>query len=62
MFAGGATGPDARGRGLERWTVDPARRTIAVTTLDPAPQEFPRPDERRFGQPYRYLWTMALPD
>jgi carotenoid cleavage dioxygenase len=61
MFDEGATGPDARCRGLERWTVDPARRAVAVRTLDASPQEFPRPDERRFGQPYRYVWTMALP-
>ena len=26
-----------------------------------APQEFPRPDERRTGKPYRYAYTMALP-
>ncbi|WP_370385522.1 carotenoid oxygenase family protein [Novosphingobium sp. EMRT-2] len=25
------------------------------------PQEFPRPDERRFGQPYRYAYAMAVP-
>jgi carotenoid cleavage dioxygenase len=61
MFDKNATGPDALSRGLERWTVDPARRTVAVRTLDPSPQEFPRFDERRFGQPYRYLWSMALP-
>ena len=28
--------------------------------IDPTPQEFPRPDERRFGLPYRYAYTMAL--
>jgi carotenoid cleavage dioxygenase len=28
--------------------------------LDSTPQEFPRPDERRFGLPYRYAYTMAL--
>lgn len=61
MFDDGAPGPDSRCRGLERWTVDPARRKVTVRTLDAAPQDFPRPDERRFGQPYRYLWTMALP-
>ena len=30
-------------------------------TLDSAGQEFPRPDERFFTQPYRYLWSMGLP-
>jgi len=61
MFDDAAAGPDARSRGLERWTIDPATRAVAVATLDAAAQEFPRPDERFFGQPYRYAWTMALP-
>lgn len=62
MFAGTPGGPDARSRGLERWTVDPAARSVAVRTIDPAPQEFPRVDERRFGQPYRCAYAMALGD
>lgn len=62
MFGDGATGPDARSRGLERWTIDPVRKSVEVTTLDPAPQEFPRTDERFFGQPHRYIWTMATPE
>lgn len=62
MFADSTQGPDARARGLERWTIDPETRSISVRTLDASPQEFPRPDERRFGQPYRYAYTMALPD
>ena len=62
MFDGGMKGPNGRNLGLERWTVDPAARTVARRTLDPAPQEFPRPDERFFAKPYRYAWSMALPD
>ena len=62
MFDGASGGPDARSRGLERWTVDAATRSVAVRTLDPSPQDFPRPDERRFGQPYRYLYSLALPE
>ena len=62
MFAEAHGGPDARSRGLERWTIDPATRAIIVRTIDAAPQEFPRPDERFFGQPYRYAYTMALPE
>jgi carotenoid cleavage dioxygenase len=54
-------GPDARSRGLERWTIDPATRAVTIRTLDAAPQEFPRCDERRFGQPYRHAYTLALP-
>lgn len=61
MFAEGAQGPDAPSRGLERWVIDPERRGVEMMTLDASPQEFPRPDERRFGQPYRYVHTMALP-
>ena len=62
LFADSAKGPDAVSRGLERWTVDPAGGRVEVRTLDPSPQEFPRPDERRFGQPYRFAYTVALPE
>ncbi|WBH17004.1 8'-apo-carotenoid 13,14-cleaving dioxygenase [Sphingomonas radiodurans] len=61
MFDGGGEGPNGRSRGLERWTIDPTTRAVSIRTIDPAPQEFPRPDERRIGQPYRYAYTMALP-
>jgi carotenoid cleavage dioxygenase-like enzyme len=61
MFDGAAQGPDARSRGLERWTIDPATRTVEVRTIDAAPQEFPRIDERLFGQQHRYVWSLALP-
>jgi len=65
MFGGGApgtvAGPDARPRGLERWTIDPERRTVGIDTIDPSPQEFPRPDERMFGRPCRFVWSMATP-
>jgi carotenoid cleavage dioxygenase len=60
MFAHSTQGPDSPGR-LERWTIDPATRSVARTVIDAAAQEFPRPDERRFGQPYRYCYTMAIP-
>jgi carotenoid cleavage dioxygenase len=62
MFAGGTAGPDAPSRGLERWTLDPATATATIATVDPAPQDFPRIDERRFGQRYRYAFTMATRD
>lgn len=62
MFADSAVGPDATSRGLERWTIDPVTKTVERRTIDSTPQEFPRPDERRFGQPYRYAWTMGLPN
>lgn len=62
MFSGGPEGPNGKPLGFERWVVDPAARKVERQTLDAAPQEFPRPDERFFGQPYRYAWAMGLPD
>lgn len=61
MFENGYAGPNGKSVGLERWVIDPARATVERTTIDPAPQEFPRPDERFFGQDYRYAWSLALP-
>lgn len=61
MLADNQGGPDTRSRGLERWTIDPATRAVTLRTIDASPQEFPRPDERFFGQPYRYAYCMALP-
>jgi 8'-apo-carotenoid 13,14-cleaving dioxygenase len=60
MFSDSKSGPDSKRTGLERWTIDPATRVVERRTIDPSPQEFPRPDERRFGLPYRYAYTMAL--
>ncbi len=60
MFATAASGLDALGR-LERWTVDPATRHIDRRVIDPAPQEFPRIDERRSGRSYRFLYTVSVP-
>ncbi len=60
MFASDASGLDALGR-LERWTVDPATRAVERRVIDPTPQEFPRIDERRFGQGYRYAYTVCVP-
>ena len=60
MFASGVGGVDEVGR-LERWTVDPASRRVDRCVLDPTPQEFPRVDERRFGQRHRYVYTVAVP-
>jgi carotenoid cleavage dioxygenase len=62
MFDGGMKGPNGRNLGLERWTIDPAAKKVERTTLDPQPQDFPRPDERFFGRPYRYAWATALPE
>jgi carotenoid cleavage dioxygenase-like enzyme len=60
MFSRSKAGPDSQRGGLERWIVDPLTKSIERIVLDPTPQEFPRQDERRFGLPYRYAYTMAL--
>jgi carotenoid cleavage dioxygenase len=62
MFAESTRGPDSRRSAFERWTIDPAARRVERQVLDASPQEFPRPDERRIGQPYRYAYTLALPE
>ena len=61
MFAGGQDGPNGKPLGMERWTIDPGAGKVTRQTLDSAPQEFHRPDERFFGQPYRYAWSLGLP-
>lgn len=60
MFANSTAGPDSLRTGLERWILDPSTRAVEQIVLDATPQEFPRPDERLLGQPYRYAYTMAL--
>lgn len=60
MFAESRQGPDAAGQ-FERWTIDPVAKSVTRRVIDADKQEFPRPDERRFGLPYRYAYTMALP-
>lgn len=62
MFAESTEGPDALPRGFERWTIDPAARTVETRTIDASPQEFPRPDERRTARPYRYAYALGLPE
>ncbi|MEO1100912.1 MAG: carotenoid oxygenase family protein [Pseudomonadota bacterium] len=61
MFAGSKKGPSSDKTPFERWTIDPATQSVARVVVDEASQEFPRPDERFMGQPYRYAFTMALP-
>ncbi len=61
MFADSEEGPDAAGR-LERWTIDPTSRSVDRRVIDAAAQEFPRIDERRIGQPYRYAYAASQGD
>ena len=62
MFSEGPEGPNGLPIGLERWIIDPAAKTVARTTIDATAQEFPRPDERFFGQDYTYAWSIGLPE
>jgi carotenoid cleavage dioxygenase-like enzyme len=62
MFAETVLGPDAPRGAFERWTIDPIERRVRRDVIDPHPQDFPRIDERRSGQPYRYAYTMMLPE
>lgn len=61
MFADGPDGPNGKPLGLERWVIDPKGGKVRRDTIDASPQEFPRPDERFFGQPYRFAWSLGLP-
>ena len=61
MFAHSLEGPTDPSRGLERWTIDPVEHSVVIKNVDHIAQEFPRIDERRFGQAHRYAYTMALP-
>ncbi|XYD11903.1 carotenoid oxygenase family protein (plasmid) [Methylobacterium sp. NMS12] len=60
VFASPGGGLDTLGR-LERWIVDPLTKRVDRRVIDPAPQEFPRIDERRFGQRHRYAYTVSTP-
>lgn len=67
MFASatqGTQGPDSRKVALERWTIDPSAdpssKRVQRKVIDTQPQEFPRCDERRLGQPYRYAYAMPI--
>jgi 8'-apo-carotenoid 13,14-cleaving dioxygenase len=62
MFAQSTQGPDSKAVPFERWTIDPATRTVGRVVHDRDSQEFPRPDERFIGKPYRWAFTMALPN
>jgi carotenoid cleavage dioxygenase-like enzyme len=61
MFADGPDGPNGKPLGLERWVIDPQGGKVRRDVIDASPQEFPRPDERFFGQSYRYAWSLGLP-
>jgi carotenoid cleavage dioxygenase len=58
MFVTDFHGPNEGPTTLDRWTVDLADGKVRETRLDDHSQEFPRIDDRRVGQPYRYGYAM----
>ncbi len=62
MFAESTRGPDSQKSRMERWTLDPAARTSIRTVIHDHAQEFPRYDERLTTRPYRYAYSVAIPD
>jgi carotenoid cleavage dioxygenase len=55
MFHAEVVGPFGDGMArLERWVVDPTRRTVSSTVIDERPNEFPRHRDSVTGKPYRY--------
>ena len=59
-YARSTFGPGGKWSRLERWTVDPVSQKVDRKILDDRPQEFPRYDERKTMQPYRYIYDIAL--
>jgi carotenoid cleavage dioxygenase len=45
---------------LERWHLDPARGSVERKVFSECKQEFPRYDERRTTQDYRYAYTIGI--
>lgn len=62
MFDDSRIGPSAAGSKFERWRIDPKARRVERQVIDAQAQEFPRPDERFIGKPYRHAWTVQLKD
>jgi carotenoid cleavage dioxygenase len=60
MFDGSRNGPENTQSAFERWHLSPATGTVKRSTFSDFAQEFPRVDERRTGQPYRYAYTIGL--
>lgn len=62
MFATRLRGPDEGPASLSRFTIDPARGTVAETRLDEHAQEFPRLDERLVGRRHRIGYSIEFAD
>src|SRR5690606_6490451 len=46
---------------VQRWTIDPVRRTVGRQVIDDRGAEFPRADERLAGRRHRYGYSAGLP-
>ncbi len=60
MFATDFNGPNEGPPTLERWRLDRATGTVSTQPLAEGGHEFPRIDERRFGTPHRYGYTVGV--
>jgi len=54
MFDEDILGPFENLPRLERWSLDPSRRTVSTTVVDETPNEFPRHRGSLTAKPYRY--------
>ncbi|MGH9172398.1 MAG: carotenoid oxygenase family protein [Acidimicrobiales bacterium] len=54
MFADDPHGVGGGTARLERWTVSPTNRSVAIDVVTDLPVEFPRPDERYAGRRHRF--------
>ncbi len=61
VFAKVTAGVDSSAIPFERWQLDPVAKRVTRTVVDSDPQEFPRLNETRVGQPYRYAYALGLP-
>ncbi len=63
MFDTDLLGPFGDGLArLERWVLDPARRTVSTTVVDETPNEFPRHHGALTARPYRYVYCTPAGD
>lgn len=60
MFDRSRQGPEDQAVTLERWTLNARSGRVEREVLSRERQEFPRIDERRTGQPYRYAYTVGI--
>lgn len=60
MFDRSRQGPEDQKVSFERWTLNAATGRVDRAVLNRESQEFPRFDERRSGEPYRYAYTVGI--